>query len=402
MNKDNNNTSFWISYADLMAGLLFVFILLVGAIIIKYSFLETESKILEKTLSAEKTALDKSKKELMKKEDEISRTLIALEKSRKNLDYLKETITLLNSNLEESTKTNEDLNQTIKKDKSTISSFETELQSKKVQIELLTNLKLENKEKISELLLTEIKLKETLDLLNLNVKQKDTELDNYSEDILLKEKLIVALQDKNQLLDDELQVILERLKTTESKHSLAIQDLSNTKQKIKNLTGIKIKVITLLKNALGNNMQIDPKNGAISLSSNILFDEGQFTLKDNSKEALKNAVYDYFNTILENKDINKHIDKIIIEGHTNSKGSFLYNLELSQKRAYSVMSFLLDLDFDKRDNLKKLVVASGRSFLDPIYDNNGLELKDESRRIEIKFRLKNEDAIKEIESILDK
>ncbi len=48
MNKDNNNTSFWISYADLMAGLLFVFILLVGAIIIKYSFLETESKILEK------------------------------------------------------------------------------------------------------------------------------------------------------------------------------------------------------------------------------------------------------------------------------------------------------------------------------------------------------------------
>ncbi|QKJ22695.1 OmpA family protein [Poseidonibacter lekithochrous] len=402
MNKDNNNTSFWISYADLMAGLLFVFILLVGAIIIKYSFLETESKILEKTLSVEKTALEKSKKELMKKEDEISRTLIALEKSRKNLDYLKETITLLNSNLEESTKTNEDLNQTIKKDKSAISSFETELQSKKVQIELLTNLKLENKEKISELLLTEIKLKETLDLLNLNVKQKDTELDNYSEDILLKEKLIVALQDKNQLLDDELQVILERLKTTESKHSLAIQDLSNTKQKIKNLTGIKIKVITLLKNALGNNMQIDPKNGAISLSSNILFDEGQFTLKDNSKEALKNAVYDYFNTILENKDINKHIDKIIIEGHTNSKGSFLYNLELSQKRAYSVMSFLLDLDFDKRDNLKKLVVASGRSFLDPIYDNNGLELKDESRRIEIKFRLKNEDAIKEIESILDK
>ena len=85
MNKDNNNTSFWISYADLMAGLLFVFILLVGAIIITYSFLETESKILEKTLSVEKIALEKSKKELVKKEEEISRNLIALEKSRRNL-----------------------------------------------------------------------------------------------------------------------------------------------------------------------------------------------------------------------------------------------------------------------------------------------------------------------------
>lgn len=401
MNKDNN-TSFWISYADLMAGLLFVFILLVGAIIIKYSFLETESKILEKTLSSEKIALEKSKKELAQKEKEVSNTLLALEKSRKNLDSLKNTIEILNKDLDNSTKTNNTLNQTIKKDKDLINSQKEDLRSKKIQIELLTSLKMENREKISQLLLKEEKLKNTLDLLNISVKEKDDKLEIYSEDILLKEKLIVALKDKNSLLDDELKVILERLKTTESKHSLAIQDLSDTKQKIKNLTGIKIKVITLLKNALGNNMQIDPKNGAISLSSNILFDEGQFTLKDNSKEALKNAVYDYFNTILENKDINKHIDKIIIEGHTNSKGSFLYNLELSQKRAYSVMSFLLDLDFDKRDNLKKLVVASGRSFLDPVYNSDGVELKDESRRIEIKFRLKNEDAIKEIESILDK
>ncbi len=402
MNKDNNNTSFWISYADLMAGLLFVFILLVGAIIIKYSFLETESKILEKTLNSEKTALEKSKKELAEKEKEVFNTLLALEKSKKNLDSLKNTIEILNKDLDKSSKTNDELNQTIKEDKKLISSHEADLKSKKVQIELLTNLKLENKEKIAQLILKEEKLKETLDLLNISVKEKDNKLITYTEDILLKEKLIVALKDKNLLLDDEIKVVLARLKNSETKHELAIKDLSDTKQKIKNLTGIKIKVITLLKNALGNNMQIDPKNGAISLSSNILFDEGKYTLKANAKEALKNAVYDYFNTILVNDEINKHIDKIIIEGHTNSKGSFLYNLELSQKRAYSVMSFLLDLDFDKKDNLNKLVVASGRSFLDPIYDNSGLELKDESRRIEIKFRLKNEDAIKEIESILDK
>lgn len=402
MNKDNNNTSFWISYADLMAGLLFVFILLVGAIIIKYSFLETESKILEKTLNSEKTALEKSKKELAEKEKEVFNTLLALEKSKKNLDSLKNTIEILNKDLDKSSKTNDELNQTIKEDKKLISSHEADLKSKKVQIELLTNLKLENKEKIAQLILKEEKLKETLDLLNISVKEKDNKLITYTEDILLKEKLIVALKDKNLLLDDEIKVVLARLKNNETKHELAIKDLSDTKQKIKNLTGIKIKVITLLKNALGNNMQIDPKNGAISLSSNILFDEGKYTLKANAKEALKNAVYDYFNTILVNDEINKHIDKIIIEGHTNSKGSFLYNLELSQKRAYSVMSFLLDLDFDKKDNLNKLVVASGRSFLDPIYDNSGLELKDESRRIEIKFRLKNEDAIKEIESILDK
>ncbi len=112
-------------------------------------------------------------------------------------------------------------------------------------------------------------------------------------------------------------------------------------------------------------------------------------------------MYNYFNTILENTDINKHIDKIVIEGHTNTKGSFLYNLNLSQERAYAVMDFLFSLDFEEKEKLKQLVVASGRSFLDPIYDKNNKEDKEASRRIEIKFSLKNEEAIKEIEAILD-
>ena len=60
-NDDNNTTNFWISYADLMAGLLFVFILLIGAIIIKYSFLENESKLLEKVLQTQKEKLEKNK-----------------------------------------------------------------------------------------------------------------------------------------------------------------------------------------------------------------------------------------------------------------------------------------------------------------------------------------------------
>ena len=32
--NQNNEENFWISYADLMAGLLFVFILVIGAIVI--------------------------------------------------------------------------------------------------------------------------------------------------------------------------------------------------------------------------------------------------------------------------------------------------------------------------------------------------------------------------------
>jgi chemotaxis protein MotB len=64
------------------------------------------------------------------------------------------------------------------------------------------------------------------------------------------------------------------------------------------------------------------------------------------------------------------------------------------------MHYLLTLDYIKHHNITEKLVASGRSYLDAI-KIDGIEDKDASRRIEIKFRLKNEDAMYEIERILD-
>ena len=64
------------------------------------------------------------------------------------------------------------------------------------------------------------------------------------------------------------------------------------------------------------------------------------------------------------------------------------------------MNYLLSLDFAKENNIKQLMIASGRAYLDAI-QVDGVENKDASRRIEIKFRLKNEDAMHEIEEVLD-
>ena len=136
------------------------------------------------------------------------------------------------------------------------------------------------------------------------------------------------------------------------------------------------------------------------MASNILFDKGSSILKDSAKNELKKTFIDYVDTLINNKNIAEHLDKIIIEGHTDSDGSYLYNLNLSQQRAFAVMNYLLTLDYIKEHNIKDKLVASGRSYLDTI-KVNGVEDKEASRRIEIKFRLKNEDAMYEIERILD-
>ena len=243
--------------------------------------------------------------------------------------------------------------------------------------------------------------KERIESLTKASEQKETRLNKLIEELLIKKNLISSFEEKNQLLDDEMKVMKHKLNESLKEHETISKELASTKQKIKSFTGIRVKVISQLKNKLGDSIQIDPKNGSLRLSSKILFDQGEFDLKDSSKEALKVAVYDYFQTILDNEEINRHIDKIVIEGHTNSKGNYLYNLELSQKRAYSVMDFLLTLDFNKQENLKELIAASGRAFLDPIYNKSGVEDEDASRRIEIKLSLKNEQAIKEIANLLE-
>ena len=49
-NDEQSNDNFWISYADLMAGLLFVFILIIGAIVIKYLYTQTDLQAIKTDL----------------------------------------------------------------------------------------------------------------------------------------------------------------------------------------------------------------------------------------------------------------------------------------------------------------------------------------------------------------
>ncbi len=393
MQNKNNNTNFWISYADLMAGLLFVFILLIGAIIVKYSLLQSESKLLEENLHKEKLALEKNKEELEKNKQELNKKEEKIKNVLTDLSSLEIKYKKTKEDLKESLLLNEEYKTQLKNKDELLAESQKNIDTLKDNINVTkSKLEISLKEK-EQLALSYEELKEIS-------KQKDEKLDKLLEEVLAKKSLIESFEDKTKTLNDEIALMTQKLKNSEKLHDELSSQLQNTKEKIKSFTGIKVKVITLLKKSLGEKIQIDPKNGSLRLSSKVLFDEGEYVLKEDSKSALKSALYDYFQTILDNNEINKHIDKIVIEGHTNSKGTYLYNLELSQKRAFSVMDFLLSLDFNNHENLKELILASGRSFLDPIYTEDGKEDSDASRRIEIKLRLKNEEAIKEIGKLL--
>ncbi len=384
--SNSSETNFWISYADLMAGLLFVFILLIGAIVVKSSIVRKQLNEQKAILVNQKNVMDEQEGTL----DEQSNHLIDLSQSIAiKSDEINKLRNLL-AKREQSLKHSEQ--------KLILSSDSLKLQSEELnnlnQLLLAQNTKVDN---YSEHIIL---------LQNLTTEQNNTinhssqDLKKYKNKIILLSNELTQKDESIKLNDQKLLKLLQAVEKKRTKYDNLLNQLQAKKAKIKSLTGIKLKVIAELKASLGNKINIDKKNGSLRLASNILFDKGSATLKENSKAELEANFIEYISTLIENKKIAEHIDKIIIEGHSDSDGSYLYNLNLSQKRAFAVMNYLLTLDYIKKHNIQEKLVASGRSYLDAI-KVNAKEDKDASRRIEVKFRLKNEDAMHEIERILD-
>ena len=98
-----------------------------------------------------------------------------------------------------------------------------------------------------------------------------------------------------------------------------------------------------------------------------------------------------------------YVAEIIIEGHTDSKGSYIFNLELSQDRALSVATYCLQLPgltAAQRELLQNILTSKGRSYSDLIYNPDVTENMDASRRVELKFRLKDTEMIQRMNEIL--
>ncbi len=232
-----------------------------------------------------------------------------------------------------------------------------------------------------------------------NTKSKISQLNSFVKDAKSKHDL-----DTNYIEIKDAQIVqLQKVLLLKKRdYQRVLEDLNITKIKIKNLTGIKISVVQKLKEQLGDSIKIDSQSGALAFSSNILFNQNKSELKAGAKKELSRILGRYIDVLLNDPKMRRYIDLITIEGHTNSDGSYLYNLNLSQQRALSVMHFLYERYPKNRKLFRRYLSASGRSYAQPILDANNEEDKDASRRIEIKFRIKSEDTVRELMNYLDK
>lgn len=212
-----------------------------------------------------------------------------------------------------------------------------------------------------------------------------------------------ALNEQALLLDQKTIALSEREDELNSK----TLELKGSREQIDDIIGVKAEVIEALKAEFentGTSVDIDPETGAMVLNSNIMFGFNEDVLTDDGKAILDDVLPTYCGVLLNEKYL-PYVAEILIDGYTDNEGSYEYNLSLSQKRSLAVASRLLEiasefLDEEGVTTLQSKLTVNGHSMNNLVYDANGEVDAEKSRRVEIKFRLKDEEMLSSLSKLL--
>lgn len=112
-----------------------------------------------------------------------------------------------------------------------------------------------------------------------------------------------------------------------------------------------------------------PQPKVLKLDANTLFDSGKSNLKPAGKEAINGMVDELKQTNLK---------EVVVYGHSDSTGSKQANLRLSQRRAQSVVDYLVAMGIPS-----SVIRAEGKGIAEPVATNKTAAGRAQNRRVEI-------------------
>lgn len=252
-----------------------------------------------------------------------------------------------------------------------------------------------------------------LDTAKANLEQSRKEIEASNQELADSLAELQIAYDKAAKTQEELNAAYQEIENARAELNAANLEMENTKaelnatkSELQDIVGIRTDIIGELQTKFNNSsMSVDPQTGSITFSSDVLFRYNSSTLTAESKNTLQEIIPLYLDVLLQ-ENYRSYIAEIIIEGHTDTDGSYQSNMDLSFDRANAVARFCLDekngLSADKIEQLQQLMTVNGRSYSSPVYKSGTQEIDmAASRRVEIKFRLKEDEMIERIAQILE-
>jgi len=148
---------------------------------------------------------------------------------------------------------------------------------------------------------------------------------------------------------------------------------------------------------------VDPETGDIEFQDTddlVWFELDKAVLLSKAQSVLDEVIPIYLGVLFDNEITGQRLDRILVEGHasqeSNEPNRYLMDMNLSEKRAFSVGEHIIRNNLTFYKELKKHMVTLGRSFADAKYkglDNpNGWK----DRKVMIKFTLQYEKMMRDL------
>lgn len=361
--KEGGGFNVWRSYSDMMAGVLLLFILIMCVTLFqaqvnyREKLAEQDEKIrIQGEYSA---AMSKKEKELAEQDTLLAQQKEKLAEQNLTLEELQETLDEQARILSEKQATLEEQQATLEKQQSTLEEQEAALEQQKATTEKQQT-KIEEQQK-------------ALDEQQKTLEEQEKQLEAQADEIEEKTRQLKEKQDQ-----------------------------------IDRIVGVKAELIEALQKEFAANkvnVNIDSQTGALMLDARVMFDFNSAQLSEEGQKVLGQVLPIYCRVLLSNKYKN-NVAEFLIDGYTDTVGTYEYNLELSQMRSLSVAKYLLEIEkefLSESDSqaLKEILTVSGHSWNNPVLDASGNIDMDASRRVEVKFRLKDEEMIEELRKLTE-
>jgi chemotaxis protein MotB len=176
------------------------------------------------------------------------------------------------------------------------------------------------------------------------------------------------------------------------------QELTSLRSKLQGIAVLRVGVLDRVKRSIEG--QLGPTgatrappviigdNGNIVISEKLVFEYDSHAIREQGKPLL-DTLSRAFANVLADASVRENIDVILVQGHTDERGTSSYNRELSARRANAVLNYMFETNKTLERSYGSFFAASAYSEFRPLNPARTEAAFEQNRRIEISVVLKD-------------
>lgn len=205
-----------------------------------------------------------------------------------------------------------------------------------------------------------------------------------------------ALSAEIQAGQDQLAASRAQVDAQQASIATSNRELSDLRTKVEGIAVLRVDVLQKVKQSIDAQLHTSSgslparvaDNGNITIDESLVFESDQYSIRPTGKSFL-NALAKALSNVLADPNVRQNIDVVLIQGHTDERGTIEYNRELSAKRANAVLNYMFRAEPSLARDYGSYFASSAYSEFRPINMGKSEAAYSQNRRIEISVVLKD-------------